>query len=182
MLISEFHDDSKNSVTKLAQADEFKAIVSAVTNELRSYADRGIFSNFSVRPSGAGAGLVHYRFHWLTDSSFHIKLNPARRVLELQELLPAVPFRSQMDKAFRQFLTGRAANSVPEHRRLDDQRFQFKCSNRQQKLSVAITFAPGDAAGATRSAVNLIHEVFNNFLQDGPYQNYMVEVFNVAEE
>ena len=41
---------------------------------------------------------------------------------------------------------------------------------------------PGDAGDATKTAVNLFHEIFNNFLAEGPYQNYMVEVFNEPEE
>jgi len=168
-------------VSNTSDQDVREAIVTAVSNELRSYADRGIFSNFSVKP---GRKKAHRQFHfqWLTAVPFQLKLNPDMRVLELTDLLPAVPFRSDMDQAFRTFLTKRCAESIPEHRRLDGNRFHFKCSNRNQKLSVAIAFAAADAGAAVRTAINLIHEVFNNFLQEGPYQNYMVEVFNVAEE
>jgi len=40
----------------------------------------------------------------------------------------------------------------------------------------------GDSSGVAKTAINLLHENFNNFLMEGPYQNYMVEVFNVPEE
>jgi len=40
----------------------------------------------------------------------------------------------------------------------------------------------GDSAGVAKTAINLLHGNFNNFLMEGPYQNYMVEVFNVPEE
>ena len=39
----------------------------------------------------------------------------------------------------------------------------------------------GDSAGVAKTAINLLHGNFNNFLMEGPYQNYMVEVFNVPE-
>ncbi len=40
----------------------------------------------------------------------------------------------------------------------------------------------GDSSGVAKNVINLLHENFNNFLMEGPYQNYMVEVFNVPEE
>jgi hypothetical protein len=40
----------------------------------------------------------------------------------------------------------------------------------------------GDSSGVAKIVINLLHEIFNNFLMEGPYQNYMVEVFNVPEE
>ena len=49
-------------------------------------------------------------------------------------------------------------------------------------LSVIIGFSEEDAAEAAKTTVNLLHEIFNNFLVEGPYQNYMVEFFNEPEE
>ena len=40
----------------------------------------------------------------------------------------------------------------------------------------------GDTAGVAKTAINLLHGNFNNVLMEGPYQNYMVEVFNVPKE
>ena len=40
----------------------------------------------------------------------------------------------------------------------------------------------GDSSGVAKNVINLLHEIFNNFLMEGPYQNSMVEVFNVPEE
>jgi len=47
---------------------------------------------------------------------------------------------------------------------------------------VSIGFLRDDAHLAVKASVNLLHEIFNNFLVEGPYQNYMVEVFNLPEE
>ena len=156
-------------------------VVKAVSAELQQYADRGIFQNFSQVAAGGG-NKVNYRFNWLADSAFVLALKPDRQELELKDVLPAVPFRSDMDRAFRQFLILRSAASVPAHRRLDADRFGISCRNRQQKLSVILSFKAEDAGAAAKTAVNLLHEIFNNFLLEGPYQNYMVEFFNVPEE
>ena len=157
------------------------AVAEAVKTELQSYADRGIFSNFAVSESTRGEEL-EFRFNWLTEAPFLLRLKPRKQELELKDILPSVPFRSSMDQAFRKFLRARSDESVPAHRRMDDSRFSFSCQNRKQKLSILIGFNNEDAGAAARTAVNLLHEVFNNFLMEGPYQNYMVEVFNVPEE
>jgi hypothetical protein len=156
-------------------------VAAAVRAELQNYADRGIFQNFSVIESNSGSS-VEYRFHWLAESPFRLKLNADKSELELKDVLPAVPYRSAMDRAFRDFLLARCDDSIPAHRRLDGERFNFTVRNRQQNLSVTIGFDPADSTVAAKTAVNLLHEIFNNFLQEGPYQNYMVEEFNVPEE
>ncbi|MDA1369906.1 MAG: hypothetical protein O2971_03970 [Proteobacteria bacterium] len=157
--------------------DEF----AAVKAELQNYADRGLFRNLSVSTALNG-GIAEFRFDWLTQSSFHLKLNVEKHQLVLHNVLPCVPFRSDMDKAFRNFLVGRCDEALPAHRRLDGERFTLQCRNRKENLSVSIDFQSADAAAATKTAINLLHEIFNNFLMDGPYQNYMVEVFNTPEE
>ncbi len=156
-------------------------IVGAVKAELQGYADRGVFRNFSISESTTGKA-VEFRFQWLAESAFILKLNSEKPELQLRNVLPAVPFPSEMDTAFRNFLIQRCDESIPAHRRLDGGRFSFVCRNRQQMLSVVIGFAPEDAAAAANSSIKLLHEIFNNFLHEGPYQNYMVEVFNVSEE
>lgn len=155
-------------------------ISDAVRTELQNYADRGVFQNFSV--SHSGSHNVNFKFNWLTENSFSLLLNVDKCQLELQNLLPGVPYRSDMDKAFRSFLVDRCAVSVPLHRRFDDNRFAIQVKNRRQNLSVIVGFSEGDAGEAVKMSINLLHEIFNNFLVEGPYQNYMVEFFNEPEE
>jgi hypothetical protein len=155
-------------------------LIGSVRTELQNYADRGIFRNFSVGDSRGG--VVDFRFNWLTGTPFHLRLNANKPELDLKDVLPSVPFRSSMDTALRNFIVQRCDESLPDHRRLDASRFNFTCRNRQQKISISIGFEPDDVCDAAKTAVNLLHEIFNNFLLDGPYQNYMVEVFNVPEE
>ena len=49
-------------------------VFSAVKSELQSYADRGIFQNFSVAEGGAG-NAAEFRFNWLSETPFRRKLN-----------------------------------------------------------------------------------------------------------
>ena len=151
-----------------------------VKQELQHFADRGIFSHFSVRESGRGRP-TEFQFQWLAGAPSRLKLYEDKRLLEIHKVLPGVPFRSEMDIAFRKFLTARSNKSVPKHRRLD-KKFTPRCRNRSSAMSVELTFKNGEGRAATKTAINILHEIFNNFLMEGPYQNYMVEVFGIAEE
>ena len=151
-----------------------------VRSELQTYASRGIFQNFSV--SNSGSKNLKFKFNWLSKKPFSLRLNTEKCQIELQDVLPAVHFRSDMDKAFREFLGSRSGLSVPSHRRLDENRFAIHVKNRHQNLSVIVNFSKEDATKAAKISINLLHEIFNNFLAEGPYQNYMVEVFNEPEE
>tara|TARA_B110000858_G_scaffold198281_1_gene263712 strand:+ start:17360 stop:17839 length:480 start_codon:yes stop_codon:yes gene_type:complete len=153
----------------------------AVTAELQRYADKGTFTNFGI-VGNTSAKSVEFKFHWLAQRPFSLILKPKKNQLLLNELLPAVPYRSDMDTAFRKFIVQRCSPEIPAHRRLDDKKLSFSCHNHSQNLSVTIDFKPKDAVLAMKTAINFIHEVFNNFLIEGPYQDYMVEVFHVSEE
>lgn len=151
-----------------------------VTSQLRSYADRGVFRNFHVENTVAGR--VEYRFKWLMDQPLNLICDANRAQIKLVNLLPAVPYPSAMDQAMRQFIRSRAESNVPAHRRLDNGRFQVRLENRQEKVSLLLEFSADDAAEAARCCINLVHEIFNNFLLEGPYQNYMIEQFAISEE
>lgn len=147
----------------------------------QDYADRGVFSNFSVLESNSKKP-TQFVFNWLAETPFQIKHHSGRNELEIHRILPRVSYRSPMDKAFREFLQQRCADSVPEHRRLDDKKYRFSCRNRGGDLSVTLGYDRGDECDAAATSIRLLHEIFNNFLMEGPYQNYMVEVFNLPEE
>jgi hypothetical protein len=156
------------------------------TRALREYADRGVFRGFS-HAVGRG-GRDELRFRWLAGSTFLVRLDPASRSLTLYELLPNVPHRSEMDRAFRAFLRERSSDQLPEHRRIDPRRIAVGCANRGGKLSVALALRRRGAvheredwAYAARKGVSLMNEIFHGFLR-GPYYDYMVENFGEPEE
>ncbi len=149
-------------------------------SELQIYADRGIFQNLSC--NNLGDKISEFKFHWMTDRQFLLRLNVIKHELELRNILPSVPYRSDMDNAFRGFLLSRCSEEIPVHRRLDDKRLTIKAKNKNGDVSVLIGFSEIDSCLAVKTSINLLHEIFNNFLVEGPYQNYMIEVFNLPEE
>ena len=149
-------------------------------SELQTYADRGIFQNLSC--NNIENKVSEFKFHWMTDKQFSLRLNVIKHQLELRNILPSVHYRSDMDNAFREFLLSRCAGEIPAHRRLDGKRLTIKARNKNGDVSVLIGFSEFDSRLAVKTSINLLHEIFNNFLVEGPYQNYMVEVFNLPEE
>ena len=86
-----------------------------------------------------------------------------------------------MELALRRFLEGRAADGVPEHRRIDPRRARVRVRNRGGAVSIELEAAPGQLTYAVERAVKLLNEVFLSFLA-GPYDAYMVRVFDSPEE
>ena len=146
---------------------------------LRSYADRGVFRGFVCREKPHGRR--EYSFRWLTDATFHLRFDPASDTLTVQDLLPNVPYRSDMDRSFRSFVGQRSSDELPEHRRIDPKRVELRCSSRKGSLSVTFDVKGRHFDYATRKAVSLVSEIFHGFLR-GPYYEYMVENFNEPEE
>jgi hypothetical protein len=151
-----------------------------VTEQLRSYATRGVFREFSATPHGAQR--IDYRFVWLTPRPVHAQFDARTNVLKLVELLPGVEPRSAMDKALREFLSGRFSTKLPPHRRLSKTLIrELKCVNRGGALSLSLALNGKQAGEATKQAVNLVSEIFQNFLA-GPYHEYMVVNFDLRED
>ena len=84
-------------------------------SELQTYADRGIFQNLSC--NNLGNNVSEFKFHWMTDKQFSLRLNLVKHQLELRNILPSVPYRSDMDNAFREFLLSRCRAELYLHSR-----------------------------------------------------------------
>jgi len=158
----------------------------AAGETLREYAERGVFRGFAE--SADRAGRQDFEFRWLTGATFRVRLDPAARRLTFRDLLPNVPHRSAMDRAFRAWVSERASEALPEHRRIDPRRVRLACTNRAGNLSVALALRrragasqADDWSYAARKGVSLVNEIFHGFLR-GPYYDYMVQNFGEPEE
>ena len=152
----------------------------AVVEQLRSYATRGVFREFSANV--VSVRKVDFRFVWLTTKPLHAQFDARSSVLKLVDLLPGVEPRSSMDRALRSFLKARFSTTLPAHRRLSSALIRgLRCSNRNGRVTIGLTLnrrRPGEGA---RQAVLLISEIFQGFLA-GPYHEYMVVNFDIPED
>jgi hypothetical protein len=153
---------------------------------LREYAERGVFRGFAVAEHDDGR--QHFEFRWLAGATFRVRLDPRARRLVFTDVLPNVPQRSAMDRAFRAWVRERSSTRLPLHRRIDPRRLSVACTNRGGRMSIAFELrrraastAGADWEYAARKGVALVNEIFHGFLR-GPYYEYMVRNFGEPEE
>jgi len=146
---------------------------------LRGYADRGVFRGFGA--SEGRRGSLECRFLWHAPEPHRLRFEPGRSELVFVNLLPGVPYPSEMDRALRSFVAGRASDDLPGHRRIDPAKASCRCRNRGGKVSIEVRCLDGDVEYAAGKAVKLVNEIFLNFLA-GPYDGYMIEHFGAPEE
>jgi hypothetical protein len=157
-----------------------RSAAALVTEQLRAYATRGVFREFTVKE--LPGGVVEYRFVYLTPKAVRARFDAKSSLLTLIDLLPDIKPRATMDQALRAFITGRFSAKLPEHRRIA-RRWISKvvCVNRNRRVSLRLTLNKRDSAPGTRQALLLVSEIFQNFLA-GPYHEYMVRNFDLRED
>ncbi len=84
-----------------------------------------------------------------------------------------------MYRELQQFVESRHSESVPDHRRIDVVKCNIRGSNRAGNASLTATVLDRDYEYAVRKLINLVHEIYLDFLLDGRYYEYMVETFNL---
>ena len=147
---------------------------------LQHYATRGAFRSFAELP--ARGRRAAFRFNWFRDVPFTITFDPATRTLTYVDLLPDVPGRSPMDRDLRRFVASRESPALLDHRRLDRRRIDVTIRNRGARVSIAFRLKAAHVEYGVRKSVNLVHEIFTDFLGDARFASYQVEHFRLDPE
>ncbi len=156
------------------------SVLETVRRTLQDYATRGSFTSFSeVRARGPKA---EFYFLWFRDVKFRVLFNSRQRTLTFVDMLPGVPARSELDRGLRQFVRGRSAPSVIEHRRFDLRRVGVTCTNRGGTISLVFHLKPRHVEFGVRKAVHLVHEIVMDFLNDSRFVQYQVDHFKLDPE
>jgi len=148
-----------------------------VAGILENYAARGVFRGFSRGP--AGKGRANFKMLWHRDRLFELILDEKRAAMRIPVVLPEVTAGSSMYRELQEFVASRHSEAVPEHRRIHIAKSRIRCSNRAGNASLTATALDGDYEYALRKLINLVHEIYLDFLLDGRYYEYMVETFNL---
>ena len=148
-----------------------------VTSTLQNYADRGIFRSFS--PVNQTKHQTVYRMIWHRDHRFEVIADTAKKTLRIPVVLPEVPSDSDMYSAFKEYVKRRRRQTLPDHRKMDETKMQVKVFNRASNISLTAKVLDDDFEYATKKLVNLVHEIYMDFLMDGRNYDYLVETFNL---
>ena len=94
-------------------------------------------------------------------------------------MLPKAP-KLPIYEAFKEsFVASRQSQETIEHRRIDPKKIRISCSLRNGDISLLFVSKDSDFEYATQKLINLVHEVFLVFLNDGMYYEYMIEAFDL---
>jgi hypothetical protein len=144
---------------------------------LDDYAGRAMLRSLSIR-RGRGAAL-QCSFRWFRDRELAIELGARGAHLRLHGALEHVPPRSPLDRALRDWLRSRQAQSVAEHRRLDPARVRLMLRNQDGAISVCLQSLDGDMEYATRKLIHLLNELYLDFLANQAPFDWLVQSFGL---
>ena len=150
---------------------------STVESVLEGYAQKGVFRGFGRIPNQRGK--PSFKMLWHHSKTFVLLFDPKTLTLRFPVLLPEVPANSEMHKAFKAYVKSRQQPSLPDHRRVDRERVTLRTLNRNGSISMSMKSKDGDLEYATRKLIQLVHEIFLDFLNDGLYYEYLVDVFDL---
>jgi hypothetical protein len=156
-----------------------KQPLAIVTDQLKTYARRGVFRSFSQ--TGADSKRADFRFYWLWNLPFHLTFDGKRKSLSFKNLLPGVPAGSELNTGLKAFIKSRSANDQPEHRRLDPKRVSVRYSNLRGNVSITFLVAKDEYEYGVKKALNLVNEIFVDFL-NVRFPEYTAEYFHKRED
>ena len=148
-----------------------------VGSVLENYAHKGVFRGFGRVPNQRGK--PSFKMQWHHGKTFVLLFDPKTLTLRFPVLLPEVPANSATHKSFKAYIKSRQHESLPEHRRVDRERVTVRTLNRNDAISLSMKSKDGDLEYATRKLIQLVHEIFLDFLNDGLYYDYLVDVFDL---
>jgi hypothetical protein len=148
--------------------------LSVVRENLRAYADRGVFRGFSEIKNG------RFQFVWVVDHRMELSVDTAKHELRFIRLLPNVPAKSALYAELKSFIERRHDKELPEHRRIDRKRAEVSCANRGGFVSVSIKVKNNQYSYGINRIINLAHELFLHLRERRP--EYLMENFDVPQE
>jgi hypothetical protein len=148
-----------------------------IQQTLASYAKRGVFRSYGNQPPDGPRS--RFSFRWHADATFHLLYDPSRRTLTFADVLPEIESRSSMYRELKAFVEARTSSTLPDHRRIDPRKVGVAVANRRRMVSLVVSLEDAHLEYGVRKAVNLVHEVFVEFLRNPLYFAYMVERFQL---
>jgi hypothetical protein len=147
--------------------------LSAPTQILTRYAERGVFRSFTAFPASASRAAFCMRWH--KDRNFDLIVDATRKTIHVPVVLPNVAARSAMQREYRKFLDGFHNGEMPVHRSIDQRKCLLKCMNRRGSVAITVEVRDGDYGYATEKLLAVVQETYLLFLQLGGYADYMVQ-------
>lgn len=148
----------------------------AIGQLIEDYAARGVF-RAAAQPPHPGKEI--FRIVWFRGQEMTLELDARAKRVQLADVLPCITPRSRLDRQLREWLRGRTASELPAHRRIDPMQFQLKLSNRAGQMRLGIASASGDLSAATDKLLQLVNELYLDFLAAPERFDWIQEAFDL---
>jgi hypothetical protein len=117
---------------------------------------------------------------WHKERFYDLIYDVGKHSLRFPVVLPKVS--RPMYEEFKKFVASRQSAKMLEHRRIDPKKVRISCSLKNGDISLLFISKDKDLEYATQKLINLMHEVFMDFLRDGLYYEYMIETFDIDRD
>ncbi|MEK7346446.1 MAG: hypothetical protein AAB176_12215 [Pseudomonadota bacterium] len=149
----------------------------SVRELIEDHAARGVF-RFSPQPSDK-IGSERYRIVWFRGQTMQLDVDSRHGRATLCGFLPPVSPRTKLDRELRAWLKSHESHERPAHRRRDPTQFKTVLRNADSVMRVSITSTEGNPVQATRKLLQLVNELYLEFLADASRYNWIVETFDL---
>src|SRR5207253_355439 len=132
----------------------------------------------SVNPGRAG--MLRFRFTWLTRRPMIVIYDPKAASWTFQDLLPGVGNDPVIRAELEALVDAHAGTSVPASRRIDAKRIRVGHRLRAGHLSLSLTVRGSHHRYAVQRGLNLVNQLFLHL--QAYYPEYLVERFGFSSE
>ena len=151
-------------------AESYNQIVS---NVLDGYLTRGFFralSKLSESPK-----LTAYTVVWHRNRRLLLEIDYESRTITVENLLPGLTLESPMGRDLIAFLGEFRSRRMPRHRRIDARIGAVHCIEGEGGVSLSLAMRGTNYEAGVRKIVQIAHELFLDFLLNGPYRQYQID-------
>jgi hypothetical protein len=152
--------------------------IDIIRNKLKEYSERGVFRGF--KENAGRNGKVEFTFTWLLDKPFTLVADTKTGSLQMKNLLPHVPSKSDMDKDLKEFVAAQMNQKQSAHNRVDAKRADLKCTNRLEKISLTLDIKKNQYSYGVTKLLNTTNKLFGHLQMY--HLPYLWEHFEVPEE
>jgi hypothetical protein len=150
--------------------------LSAVTEALQAYADRGVFRGFRATPGPRGR--IVYEFKWLTRKPVRAEFDSRANTLRFPDLFPALDKSSAA--AMAAVIASRTQRGIAAHKRIDGRRAGIAGKLTKGAYALTVTVRGGNHEYAASIALNVINDMFVTLQEHHP--EYLIEQFGMSPE
>jgi hypothetical protein len=152
--------------------------VDVIRKKLKEYSERGVFSGY--KEIQGRNGKVEFTFVWLLDTPFKLVADTQNSTLQMKNIVPHVPAKSDMDKDLKEFVQKQMDQEQSPHNRVDQKRADLKCTNRLENFSLTLDVKKNQYSYGVAKLLNTTNKLFGHLHMY--HMPYLCEHFEVPEE